>query len=139
VALYGDVTFTLSGRAYTVRFGNLAWDAIYKALGVADPAAVIARILAGDKDARDVVLREGLATYHPEITTEEARTIYDQIPVEGERSLWSATWEALSIALPKLAAALEAAIRGELVLPPTRDLTPKPTPSPQTKRSAKRR
>jgi hypothetical protein len=134
MALYGDVSFTLGGRTYTVRFGNLAWDAIYKALGVAEPSTVIARVIGGDKEARDVLLREGLATYQPEITTAEARTLYDQIPIEGERSLWSATWEALAVALPKLVAALEAAIRGELPPPPP----PKPTPTTgrRTRRSA---
>jgi hypothetical protein len=116
--LYGDVSFRLADQSYTVRFGNLAWDAIYRALGDANQASVVARVLSGDKDARDVLLREGLATYQPEITTAETRILYDQLPREGERSLWSATWEALSISLPKLVAAFEAAIRGDLVAPP---------------------
>jgi hypothetical protein len=110
--LYGDVDFKLAGRAYTVRFGGLAWDEIFRELGLGQHAAVILKASA-DPAARDVLLRAGLATYHPETTIEDVRRLYDEIPREGETRLWAAAWEAIGICLPKMVATFEALAAGE--------------------------
>jgi len=131
-ARYGDVAFTLAGKSYAVRYGNLAWDRIKTTLGVSNPAAGIALAMGGNDAARDAILLGGLLAYHKTITADDVRALYDEIPKEGERSLWSACWEAIGVSLPEFKKRMEAALAG-----PKADVA-NPSPKPP-KRTGRRR
>lgn len=100
-ARYGDVRFKLAGRDYTIRYGNLAWDRVNRVLGTQSPAQVLSLVMGEDR-ARDAFLHAGFAAYHPDVTLEHVRVLYDELARDGERALWSAAWEAVGFAMPEL-------------------------------------
>lgn len=130
-ARYGDVRFRLAGRDYAIRYGNLAWDRVNRVLGTASPAQVLALVFGEDR-ARDAFLHAGFAAYHPELTLEQVRVLYDELARDGERSLWDATWEAVGFAMPELKI-LDKAAR------PNDEPAAAASPKTPAKRSGKRR
>lgn len=127
---YGDVEFTVAGRTYTVRFGNLAWFRVMQRLGVPSELGCLYKAR-HDQEAFQVLLQEGLATYHPELQPEEVKQLFDEIARPGETSLNAALWEAVKLSLPVLQE--QAKGGGPNAQPAAR------TPSPTRTRSGKRR
>lgn len=125
---YGDVGFVADGKTYTVRYGNLAWDALKRKLGA--PTEIGCLLKAREStEAFLVFVREGLATYHPDLSADEVRQLYDELPQPGEKGLNSAAWEAVELALPELKK-----IAGDSAGPKAQ---PAASPSKTPKRSSK--
>lgn len=105
---YGDVQFVSDGKTYTVRYGNLAWDELRRKLG-SDTSFGCLLKARQDPEAFLAIVHEGLGYYQPELTRDQARLLYDEIPRPGERNLSAAVWEAIELSLPEIKAVLEGA------------------------------
>lgn len=114
---FGDVDFLADGKTYTVRYGNLAWDELKRKL-VADTE--LGCLLAAKKDsaALMLVVREGLAAYHPDLTLEQVIELNDEIAQPGQKNLSQAVWEAAMLSLPELKKMAEGEGRGPKAIPP---------------------
>jgi hypothetical protein len=103
---FGDVPFTLGGRVYTARFGNLAWFILERAYETPEKkvrgAAACLVEARKSKDNLLAFLRAGLARHHPDLTDAEIWDLYDRIPAVGEKSFDSAILEAIKLTLPEL-------------------------------------
>jgi hypothetical protein len=107
----GDVQFRLAGQDWRIRYGRIAWSRLKRTLGVASELKCLVRAH-DDEDALMALFHAGFSVWHPEVTLERARELFDEIDRPGERALDSAAWEAIGIALPALKALVDSKASG---------------------------
>lgn len=103
---YGDVRFVTGGKTYTVRYGNLAWDELRRRLGATSEIGCLLKARESPQTLLDF-FQVGLEAYHPGLSLDAVRQLYDEIPAPGEKGLNAAAWEAVTLALPELRAIAE--------------------------------
>ena len=92
--LYGDVEVLVSGRAYVLRYGNVAWDSLKQRFGVPTEVECVARARNGPGE-RLAYLRAGLAWHHPELS------VADVLDLAQDEALGNAAWDAVILSLPE--------------------------------------
>lgn len=108
---YGDVSCVAGGQALTVRYGNLAWDRLMRKLGASSKVGALLKARESDENFL-LLVREGLAAHHPQLTAAQVRELYDELLAAdadpADLPLKDAVWEAVTLSLPELSKLLEA-------------------------------
>lgn len=101
VSQYGDVSFKLAGKDWTVRVGTREFKALedrFKVAGIARCVNVGLESMTNKIGLGQI----GLSKAHPTLTEDEVADLYDCIPVAGETKLEAAIIDAIKAYAPRL-------------------------------------